>query len=200
MKNKNTTILVFVLLVIAAALYRVWDNRPLGFAPQIAMALFAGSVIKNKRFSFLVPLFSMFVSDVLYQVLYTQGLTEIKGFYEGQWVNYILFTVITVIGFFIKKNNVSSIILGSLAGVVFFYITSNFLDWIGGGLDINNQPYPKTFNGLINCFAAGLPFLRGSIFATFLFNGIFFGCYYLYSRYIIKSSAEAPALEELNKL
>jgi hypothetical protein len=200
MKNKNTTILVFVLLVIAAALYRVWDNRPLGFAPQIAMALFAGSVIKNKRFSFLVPLFSMFVSDVLYQVLYTQGLTEIKGFYEGQWVNYILFTVITVIGFFIKKNNVSSIILGSLAGVVFFYITSNFLDWIGGGLDINNQPYPKTFNGLINCFAAGLPFLRGSIFATFLFNGMFFGCYYLYNRYIIKSSAEAPALEELNKL
>jgi len=200
MKNKNTTILVFVLLVIAAALYRVWDNRPLGFAPQIAMALFAGSVIKDKRFSFLVPLFSMFVSDVLYQVLYTQGLTEIKGFYEGQWMNYILFTAITVIGFLLKKNNVSSIILGSLAGVVFFYITSNFLDWIGGGLDINNQPYPKTFNGLINCFAAGLPFLRGSIFATLLFNGIFFGCYYLYSRYIIKSPAEVPALEELNKL
>ena len=39
MKNKKTTILVFVLLIVAAALYRVWDNRPWGFAPQIAMAL-----------------------------------------------------------------------------------------------------------------------------------------------------------------
>ena len=188
MKNKNPIILVFVLLIIAAALYRVWENRPLGFAPQWAMALFAGSVMKDKRFSFLVPLFSMLISDLLYQVLYMQGLTEIRGFYHGQGVNYVLFTMITVIGFFINKNKISSIILGSLAGVVIFYLTSNFLDWIGGGLDINNQPYPKTFNGLMDCFIAGLPFLRGSLLATLVFNGIFFGCYHLYNRYILKSA------------
>ncbi len=186
MRNKKTTILVFVLLIVAAALYRVWDNRPWGFAPQIAMALFAGSVIKDKRFSFLVPLFSMLISDLLYQFLYTQGLTEIKGFYEGQLTNYILFTAITVIGFFIKKNNIGSIILGSLAGAGFFFITSNFFNWLGGGLDINNQPYPKTFDGLIKCFAAALPFFRGSVWATLFFNGIFFGCYYLYNQYIVK--------------
>ncbi|HEV8283419.1 MAG TPA: DUF6580 family putative transport protein [Chitinophagaceae bacterium] len=187
MKNNKTTILVFALLIIAASLYRVWDTRPFGFAPQIAMALFAGSVIKDKRFSFLVPLFSMLLSDVLYQILYSQGLTEIKGFYGGpQWVNYILFTVVTFIGFFIKKNKISSIIVGSLAGAVFFYIASNFFMWLGGGLDINNQPYPKTFDGLMNCLAAGLPFFRGSVWATLLFNGIFFGCYYLFNRYVVK--------------
>jgi len=186
MKNKKTTILVFVLLIVAAALYRVWDNRPWGFAPQIAMALFAGSVIKDKRFSFLVPLFSMLISDVLYQFLYLRGLTELSGFYHGQWVNYILFTAITVIGFFINKNKIGSIIVGSLAGVFFFYITSNFLDWIGGGLDINNQPYPKTFDGLMSCYAAGLPFLKGSLWATLLFNGVFFGCYHLYNRYSVE--------------
>jgi hypothetical protein len=193
MKNKKTTILVFVLLVIAAALYRVWEGRPFGFAPQIAMALFAGSVIKDKRFSFLVPLFSMLVSDVLYQVLYLQGLTEIPGFYHGQWVNYVLFTAITGIGFLINKNKIASIILGSLGGVVFFYIASNFLDWLGGGLDINNQAYPKTFNGLMQCFAAGLPFLKGSLYATLLFNGIFFGCFYLFNRYSTRSAAVLQA-------
>ena len=188
MKNKKTTILVFVLLIIAAALYRVWDNRPWGFAPQIAMALFAGSVIKDKRFSFLVPLFSMLISDVLYQFLYSSGLTEIKGFYQGQWVNYILFTAVTVIGFFINKNRVVSIIVGSLAGALFFYLTSNFSTWIGGGLDINNQPYPRTFDGLMRCYAAGLPFLKGSLWATLLFNGIFFGCYHLFNRYSLDST------------
>ncbi|TMI92512.1 MAG: hypothetical protein E6H06_13800 [Bacteroidetes bacterium] len=191
MKNNKALILVFVLLVISAALYRVWDGRPFGFAPQIAMALFAGSVIRDKRFSFLVPLLSMLVSDVLYQALYSQGLTPIKGFYEGQWVNYILFTSITVIGFFIKRNKIGSIIVGSLAGAIFFYLTSNFFDWIGGGLDINNQPYPKTFEGLINCFVAGLPFFRGSVWATLLFNGIFFGCFYLYERFVIKIQPQA---------
>ena len=188
MKNGKTTILIFILLVIAASLYRVWDNRPWGFAPQIAMALFAGSVIKDRRFSFLVPLFSMIFSDLLYQLLYMQGLTEIKGFYEGQGVNYVLFSALTVIGFFIKKNHVGSIVVGSLAGAVAFFLLSNFFLWVGGGLDINNQPYPKTFNGLIDCFAAGLPFLRGSAWATLFFNGAFFGSYYLYRRYVIKSS------------
>jgi hypothetical protein len=193
MKNNKTTILVFALLIIACSVYRVWDGRPWGFAPQIAMALFAGSVIKDKRFSFLVPLFSMLVSDAIYQVLYSQGLTEIKGFYSGQLSNYILFTLITLIGFFIKKNNIGSIVLGSLAGVAFFFLASNFLVWIGGGLDINNQPYPKTFAGLMQCYTAGLPFLRGSALATLFFNGVFFGCYYLYRRLITKSVQPAKA-------
>jgi len=191
MSNKKTTILVFVLLIVSCALYRVWDNRPWGFAPQIAMALFAGSVIKNRKFSFLVPLLSMLVSDVLYQVLYIQGLTTIKGFYNGIWANYLLFTLVTVIGFYINKKNVGSIIIGSLAGAVFFFVFSNFLNWIGGGLDINNQPYPKTFDGLISCMAAGLPFFRGSIWATLMFNTIFFGSYYLYSRYSLKPTQAA---------
>jgi len=174
-------------LIIACALYRAWENRPFGFAPQIAMALFAGSVIRDKRFSFLVPLLSMLVSDVLYQVLYAQGLTTIQGFYGGpQWVNYFLFTAVTVIGFFIKKKNVGHIIAGSLAGVVFFFIASNFFMWLGGGLDINNQPYPKTFQGLLTCMAAGVPFLKTSLWATLVFNTIFFGTYYLYTRYVVK--------------
>src|SRR6266496_5205797 len=121
MSNKRSTVLVFVLLILACALYRVWDNRPLGFAPQIAMALFAGSVIKDKRFAFLVPLLSMLISDVLYQVMYAEGLTTIRGFYNGIWVNYILFTLVTSIGFFINKKNIGSIIVGSLAGVIFFF-------------------------------------------------------------------------------
>jgi hypothetical protein len=173
---------------VAAALYRVWDDRPWGFAPQIAMALFAGSVIKDKKFSFLLPLLSMLVSDVIYQVLYTQHLSDLKGFYPGQFTNYILFVAITVIGFWIKKNNVAHIILGSLAGVVFFFIASNFFDWLGGGLDIKGVPYPKTVEGLTRCYTAALPFFRGSIMATFIFGAIFFGGYYLYNRYFIRQT------------
>ena len=186
MRNNKTTILVFVLLIIAAALYRVWDNRPFGFAPQIAMALFAGSVIKDKKLSLLVPLLSLLISDVLYHFLSRQGLSDLAGFYEGQWVNYLLFIAITFIGFFIKKNNIGHIVLGSLGGAVFFFIASNFFAWLGGSLDINNQPYPKTWDGLMSCFAAGLPFFRGSVWATLFFNTIYFGSYYLYNRYVVK--------------
>lgn len=186
MKLTKSTWLVFIVLIIVASLYRVWEGRPFGFAPQIAMALFAGSVIKDKKLSFLVPILSMFFSDILYQILYLQDLTELKGFYEGQWLNYILFAAITVIGFFINKNRIGHIILGSLAGAVFYFLASNFFNWLGGGLDINNQPYPKTFDGLMSCYTAALPFFRGSLLATLFFNGVFFGVYYLYTRYVVR--------------
>ena len=186
MKPNKSGWLVFALLIVAAALYRVWEGRPMGFAPQIAMALFAGSVIKNKKLAFLLPVLSMLVSDALYQVLYLQGITGIKGFYSGQWQNYLLIAALTIIGFYINKNKISHIIAGSLAGAVIYFIASNFLVWLGGGLDINNQPYSKTFEGFISCYVAALPFFKWSLLSTFIFNGIFFGGYYLIGKKILE--------------
>jgi hypothetical protein len=67
------------------------------------MALFGGSVIKDKRWAFALPIFSMFLSDLLYQALYNAGMTTIPGFYAGQFTNYVLFAGITVLGFMIRK-------------------------------------------------------------------------------------------------
>ena len=191
MKLNRSNLLILLILVIACALYRVWDSRPMGFAPQIAMALFAGSVIRDKRFAFLLPVLSLLISDALYQFLYVQGLTTIKGFYSGQWQNYLLIASITIIGFFINKEKVGQIFIGSLAGAVYYFLVSNFMVWIGGGLDINNQPYPRSFNGLMLCFTEALPFFKWSLLSTLIFNGIFFGCYYLLGKSALKKELQA---------
>lgn len=188
--NKSNLVLLFI-LILAAALYRIWDGRPMGFAPQIAMALFAGSVSRDKRFAFLFPVLSMLISDILYQVLYMQGLTTIKGFYGGQWENYLLIASVTVIGFFLNKNRIGQIMAGSLAGAVFYFIASNLLVWIGDGLDINSRLYPKTFAGMITCFTAALPFFRWSVLSTFIFNAVFFGGYYLLGKTVLKGEMQS---------
>jgi uncharacterized protein DUF6580 len=191
MKLNRSNLLILFILILACALYRVWDSRPMGFAPQIAMALFAGSISKDKRFAFLFPILSLFISDLLYQFLYTQGLTTIKGFYSGQWQNYLLIASITIIGFFINKAKIGQIFIGSLAGAVYFFLVSNFMVWIGGGWDINNQPYARSFDGLMLCFSEALPFFKWSVLSTLLFNGIFFGSYYLLSRRVFKKEMQA---------
>ena len=162
----------------------------MGFAPQIAMALFAGSVSKDKRFAFLFPILSLFISDLLYQFLYTQGLTTIKGFYGGQVLNYLLIASVTIIGFFINKNKIGQIFIGSLAGAVYFFVASNFAVWVGGGLDINNQPYPRSFNGLLLSYTEALPFFKWSVISTLIFNGIFFGSFYLLGKSILKKEMQ----------
>ncbi|HEU5165748.1 MAG TPA: DUF6580 family putative transport protein [Chitinophagaceae bacterium] len=191
MKLNRSNLLILFILILACALYRVWDTRPMGFAPQIAMALFAGSISKDKRFAFLFPILSLFISDLIYQILYIQGLSTIKGFYSGQWQNYLLIASITIIGFFINKNKIGQIFIGSLAGAVYFFLISNFMVWIGGGWDINNQPYPRSFSGLMLCYSEALPFFKWSVLSTLLFNGIFFGSFYLLGKSALKKEMQA---------
>ncbi|MER3464221.1 MAG: hypothetical protein C4329_07190 [Chitinophagaceae bacterium] len=178
MKLKRTVLLSFGLLILSASLYRVWDGRPWGFAPQIAMAVFAGAVIKDKKWAFIVPLLSMFLSDALYQILYINHLSETQGFYGGQIINYILFTSLTAFGFLIKKINWLNVLAVSFAAPTAYFLISNFLVWIGGG----GYHHAKTFNGLMLCYNDGLPFYRGSLEATALFSVIFFSTYVLMQR------------------
>lgn len=190
MKLNKSNLLILFILILACALYRVWDSRPMGFAPQIAMALFAGSVSRDKRLAFLFPILSLFISDLLYQFLYSQGLTTIKGFYSGQVVNYLVIASVTVIGFFINKKKIGQVFIGSLAGAIYFFLASNFTVWVGGGLDINSQPYPRSVTGLLLCYTEALPFFKWSVISTLVFNAIFFGSFYLLGKSILKKEMQ----------
>src|SRR5687767_10613874 len=120
MKISKQVVVSFILLVIIASLYRIMPDRPYGFAPQIAMAIFGGAIIKDMKLAFLLPLLSMFISDALYEVLYRNGVGNMPGFYEGQITNYILFASMTIFGFMIRKINVAKVIAASFAAPTAF--------------------------------------------------------------------------------
>ena len=176
MKSSNKLFWSFLLLVIIAALYRIIPGRPYGFAPQWAMAVFSGAVIRDKKWAFIIPVLSMFISDLLYQVLYIGGISTLPGFYEGQWQNYILFALLVFVGFAIKKLNVLQIALASVAAPSLYFIVSNFLVWFSSGA-VRGLNRPKTFGGLIQCYSDGIPFYKTSILATLVFSAILFGIY-----------------------
>jgi hypothetical protein len=182
MKSNKSLLVTLVVLIVLAALYRIIPGRPWGFAPQIAMALFAGAVIKDKKWAFAVPIFSMFLSDLLFQGLYNAGLSDTYGFYDGQLLNYCLFALMVVIGFFIRRISFSNVLLGSLLAPTIFFLLSNFITWSGmaGGLRGLNRPL--TINGLIMAYGDGLPFYKGALLATLFFSTWLFGGYYLLTR------------------
>ncbi len=176
MKITKSVLLSLVLLIIVSATYRIFPNRPYGFAPQFAMAIFGGAIfIKNKKWAFLLPVVSMFLSDLLYQGLYSAGLSEMQGFYQGQWVNYLLFASLTCIGFLIRKINIKNVFAASIAAPGLYFIASNFMVWMGtGGLS-----RPKTWSGLMMCYTDALPFLGNSVLSTMVFSTVLFGSYSL---------------------
>ncbi len=181
MKSNKSLIWALVAMIVVAAIYRSIPGRPWGFTPQIAMAIFGGAVIKDKKWAFALPIFSVFLSDLLYQLLYKAGVTSIYGFYPGQVVNYVLFALMVVIGFAIKRVTLLNVIAASLAAPVIFFLLSNFVTWSGiAGLRGLNRPF--TFQGLLMAYNDGLPFFWGFLEGTVFFSAILFGGYYYFTQ------------------
>jgi hypothetical protein len=181
MKITKSLLLSFVLMIVISALYRILPNRPMGFAPQIAMGLFSGALFtRDKKWAFALPVISLFVSDLLYQFLYNQGLSPIQGFYEGQWVNYLLLASMTFFGFIAYNRKPVNVAIAALSAPTAFFLLSNFHVWL-------NAPRfglgrPQNFQGLLLTYQDALPFFKNSIMATVVFSAVLFGSYYLLNR------------------
>ncbi len=179
MKQSRQIILLFALLIAIGAIYRVipFDARPVWLGgPQLAMALFAGAVIKDRKWSFMVPLFSMLVSDLIIEGLYKAHIVLYPGFYRGMLLNYFFITLLTVIGFFVNPLKPGSILSGMVAAPTVYFFLSNFAVWVsGGGLQRS-----KTVGGLIQCYADGLPFYGYSLMTMGVFGTALFAGYLLF--------------------
>ncbi len=185
MKRQNALlVLVVVLMIIAAALSRVFFY-PINYSPVIAMALFGGAVIKDKKFAFALPLFAMFLSDIMFEVF-----NVAPGFWGwGQVVSYCILGLITVIGFRLKKLSVINIAGFSIITSVVFYFLSNSSLWL-----LENptyRTYSQDFSGYISCMVAGLPFLEKGLFVDLAYSALFFGGYVLLEKYAVNTKAVA---------
>ncbi|RYY17339.1 MAG: hypothetical protein EOO04_25550 [Chitinophagaceae bacterium] len=185
MKLNKSLIWTFIAIVAISAIYRIIPNRPEGFAPQMALALFGGAIIKDKKWAFALPLFSLFISDLLYQVLYISGMTDRQGLYAYQIPMYLCFAAITVFGFLLKKITFVRVAMFGTAGSVLFFLLSNLFVLLGGfGFE-----RPKTFSGLMLCYNDALLFYRdygiipgfygNMLVGDLFFTGVIFGGYYL---------------------
>jgi hypothetical protein len=167
--KSNGRLIIFTLVLVALATACKFFFGPdlnwSGFSPVIAIALFAGFIIKQKDRSFLLPLLALFISDAVIQFLYTQDLFPYAGFYNGQWKNYLVLMAATLIGWALKGRNYPSLLAGTIAAPTVFFLVSNFMVWTAS----TEVVYAKSISGLIVCYEAGLPFYRNSLIATLLF-------------------------------
>ena len=179
MKFNKSFILAAILIIIVAAFFRAIPGRPWGFIPHLSLALFGGAIIKDKKWAFALPIFSIILSDILYQILYTSGIFSIKGIYKDQWFMYLLYAGITILGFTMRKVNLVNVLVYSVAAPTLFFLVSNFQYWASAGPDIRTQlPLSRGFSGLMQSYVQGLPFYPGSLAGTIVFSGILFGGYY----------------------
>lgn len=172
MEDKKRTYLILSFLAIGILL-RILPH-PFNFTPIAALALFAGAQFKNSKLAYLVPLVLMLLSDIILQGLYFAGITEWPAFYSSMPIVYAAFAAVVLIGQTIRtKISVLSIAGGAVAGSLVFFVLSNFGVWLMG----DGMMYSRDFAGVIDCFAAGIPFYRNTILGDLIYTGVFFGIF-----------------------
>lgn len=156
MYQKKLIIVDLLIMVLSLAMYRVLPLFAQGFMPMLSISIFAGAVIPNKKLAIALPLLSMLLSDFIFQFLFSKGMTNIAGFYQGQLVNYILFALLVIFGFALKKVNLKSVLLFSISGSLLYFVASNFVVWATH----TGFSRPMTFGGLTMCYADAFAFYR----------------------------------------
>lgn len=173
-----TGIISFVMLL--SVISRLIPHIP-NFFPIIAIALFAGSVIKDKRIAFGLPLAIMFISDL------------IIGFHATMWAVYLGVLTAGLIGyFFIKKAGFGNVLFGALGSAVIFFVITNFAVW---AMDTFKM-YPDNFYGLMVCFDNAIPFFRTTLISNLAFSFVLFGGFALAGKY---SGSVEPAYVKSDK-
>jgi len=167
-KDSIREILIVAMLIFLSALCRIFTNQ-IGlwnFNAIGAAALFGGIVLKDKRLAYVVPLLSLFLSDVFLQCF--TSIHALDRDYLGQLLFvYGAFLLITWIGTLIRKVNVLTLLLSSIGTGILFFLISNL------GTFVTTDLYPKTGAGLLACYAAGIPFYKsGDMFSSFALNGL----------------------------
>ena len=150
-------LLLVVTMIMAAAASRLVPHPP-NLTAVTAMALFGGATLADKRLAFLIPLSALFVSDL------------VLGFHSQMLVVYGCFAAVVCIGLWLQKHRSAPLIAGAALGssILFFGVT-NFGVWAIDGM------YPLTWQGLIACYTAAIPFFRNTLEGDLLYTLVLFG-------------------------
>jgi hypothetical protein len=158
-------LLALVSVVIALAVYRILPH-PMNFTPVMAVALFAGAKLDDKRMAFLLPLLAMLLADLVI------GLHATMPFvYAGM-------ALAVVLGFLIRqRTGFATVTAAAFAGSLSFFALSNFGAWL-----YSPELYSRDWTGLVAAFIAAIPFYQNSLLSDAVFTAILFGGWALAER------------------
>lgn len=181
----NLRFSVLTTIILLGAFSRMIPH-PVNFTPIGAMVLFGAAHFSKKWQIFLIPIIATWLSDLfINNVIYKQYYTSFTWFYEGfSWLylSYLLIALFSIQ--ILKKVRIERVLIGALGSTLIFFLLSNV------GCFIGNTYYAQNFSGLITCYAAGLPFILGTLSGNIFYSIIFFGVFHI-------AQSKFPALKEI---
>lgn len=163
-------ILAYLFVIFAVLVHLRAVPMPFHFAPVAAALLFFGARMPRSRMA--TPLAMLIASDIyLTKYIYGYALT---WDHAAVWVWYA--AMILLGGALARNTSPLRVVGASLTASVSFFVVSNFAVWT-----VSREMYPATWNGLVACYVAAIPFFRNTVASDLFFSAAFFGLGYLVS-------------------
>ncbi len=192
MKLNPKQVILYAVLIAIATLIKVVCAPRIEFSGTtgiIAIALFAGFAGLPKKQAFLLPLFALIASNLVLEVLFRLQIFPFAGFYKWQFIEYTLLGfAITALGMLFSKFKTTGIVLSIISGPTIFFLISNFIVWYASRQSIG---YANSFKGLLDCYAAGVPFYRNSILSTAILLPVFVAA----NQWVLRERPNMPILK-----
>ena len=179
----NPTLLrngLLIILLLLAAFSRLVPH-PLNFAPLGAMALFGAAYFRARWAAYLLPIAALWLSDIyINNVIYPQFYKD-GGFLttDMAWVYGTMLLTVLLGHWILGKVTVGRVLLAAVAASALFFLTTNLACWP------NNPLYSQDLGGLLACYAAGIPFLKGTLLGNLFYSAVLFGAFELVQRKVI---------------
>lgn len=162
---------VIIVMIVLAALSRLLPH-PYNFSPLVAIALFGGSLFKNKWQAYLVPIGAYLISDIILQAT---GLMGVYSFAQpfviiSQAFVYAGMILVTLLGTSLHHPKAVKILGYSLTGSAIFWVISNLGVWVGNYFAAGTLTYEP---GL----TLGMTYLRALPFYNVMSTQLFFNAF-----------------------
>jgi len=160
----NARFYTLVAIIFGVALFRYLPHPP-NVSPIAAMALFAGATFSDRRAAFLLPLLALFSGDL------------VIGLHDTMIYVYAAFGFTVLAGMALRHRlRPGNIAVAVIATSLLFFLLTNFGVWMTSAL------YPKTGEGLVQAYIAGIPFFQNTLLGNAGFSVLLFGAYSLLQR------------------
>ena len=168
------------LIVLAVSFLRIIPDVH-NFSPIIALGIFGALHYKNKILSYVIPMLSIWFSDLIINNFIYNLSNNIVFLYEGFYWQYLSYILIIFLSFNFNKRKIAilNLLFLVLSSSLLFFVITNFGYWL------TTDTYDNSVIGLLNCYIAAIPFYKGTLLSTLFYTPLFIGVYYLLQKKIL---------------
>ena len=148
-------------------------NYPWGFSPMLAVGLYAGAFIKDRRHAVALLLGTQLLGDL---GIWALSRDPLQTFDPGSLGVYLAYPLCVWLGGSLSQHrSFGRVQAGSLLSCSAFFLVTNFAVWAFGRITNPELAvlYPLNFSGLMKCYTLAIPFAK-EFLSTPLFSALLF--------------------------